>query len=377
MGGFMSVRNTLNLLAIFALAISAGCKLNKDGNCLNPKAGCFVKDTEAPRVIGTSPASQPTVASPTPVPTLNTLIIDFSEPMLNAGNKANYPNPVGGSNTLSITSVTKINEERYQLNMSGAVGTGPSVVFDLSLLTDLSGNAISPTQITVLTSTIGAVPDTVTSSGGYTETNITWTNTTPDAMTYAIKVNGTNCTDATAIAGTNVTGTALSNATVVTNAGFAQFPLATNTVRVCLTPVTTGTATSFTVTVNRDDTDPSLTGLTAMRVKIPHSITLTCTDNMAFDRIVYTIDNTVPGFTVNPTGTNIGATPTANSHLYSTGSGYSLTTRGQVNFQYRCIDKAGRLNSEGVRSVLLQSKMVWDETNWSAPAAAQPYDAWD
>jgi hypothetical protein len=359
-----------------ALTFFTACKLNKDGNCLNPKAGCFVKDAEKPSVVGTTPASQPTVASPTPVPTLNTVIIDFSEPMKNADNKGHYSfTPIGGTASLTLNSVTRLNDRRYQLNFSGGVGTATSVQFDLSLLTDLSDNTVSPTTFTIPTSTIGAVPDTVTSSGGYTETNITWTNTTPYAMTYVIKVGGADCAGATAITGTNVSGTALSNATVITNAGFAQFAVGANTVRVCLTPVTTGTATSFTVTVNRDDTAPSLAAMTAMRVKIPHAITLTCSDNV--DRIAYTIDGTVPGFTVNPTGTNIGATLSGNSLLYSIGSGYTLTTRGAVNFQYRCIDKAGHLNTEGVRSATLQSKMVWDETNWSAPAAAQPYDTWD
>lgn len=365
-------------VAVVALSLlPAACKINKDDNakCLNPKAACFKKDTEAPRVTGTTPASQPTEASPTPVATLNTLIIDFSEPMKNADNKANYSNPVGGGNSLSITSVTKINEQRYQLNFSGSVGTGGSIQFDLSQLTDLSGNAVSPAQLTILTSTIGAVPDTLTSSGGYTETNITWTNTTPDAMNYAIKVNGTNCTDATAITGTNVSGTVASNGQVITNAGFAQFPSAVNTLRVCLTPVTTGTVTAFTVTVNRDDIVPTVNALTSSRVKIPYAITLTCSDNV--DRIIYTIDGSTPSFTVTATGTAIGAVASANSLTYSIANGYSLVTRGAVTFKYLCIDKAGHLNTGGVQTAVLQSKMVWDETNWSAAAQPQPYDTWD
>ena len=360
-------------VAVAALSLLvAACKINKDANCLNPKAGCYNKDTEAPRVTSTTPASTADTASPTPVATLNTVIITFSEPMKNADVKANYPNPVGGGSSLVINSVSKINDQRYQLNLSGLPGSG-NVQFDVSLLTDLAGNTTSPGNFTIVTSSIGAVPDTVSSAGGYTESNITWTNTTPNDMNYVIKKNGTDCATASAVTGTNVSGTVATNVQVITNLGFAQFTAgSTDIIRVCLTPVSTGTATSFTVSVSRDDSAPTITAPTTGRVKIPYAIALTCTDNV--DRIIYTVDGSVPSFTVTATGTNIGATASANSTVFSIASGYSLTTRGAVSFKYLCIDKAGHTNTGGVQTSSLQSKFVWDESNW-APVA--PNDVWD
>lgn len=362
-----------------ALFFSA-CKLNKDINCLNPKSGCHERDREAPSVVSSTPASQPSTASPAAVATLNTLLINFSEPMKNAGDLSNYPNPTVSGGSLMITSVTKINNQAYQLNLTGAVGVG-TVVFDLSRLTDLAGNTISPATLTVLTSSIAAVPDAVTSTGGgYAETNITWTNTTPYAMTYVVKKNGTDCTSATAVTGANVTGTVLSNAQVVTNLGFAQITAgATDTIRICLTPVAAGSATMLTVSVSRDDTAPTLSTLSLTRCQLPYAITVTCTDNV--DRIIYTIDGSVPSFTITSTGASVGATASPNSLAYSIASGYSLTTHGSVTFRYLCIDKAGHTNTGGVQAATCQSKGVWGSvsagTPWYAPGPAQPYDVWD
>lgn len=360
-----------------------GCRLfelNRDINCSNPKSGCFERDREAPQVVSTTPASQPSVASPSAVATLNTLVMNFSEPMKNADDLSNYPNPTVSGGSLSVLSVTKINAQSYQLNLTGSVGTG-SVVFDLSRLKDLAGNALSPSTITVLTSSIAAVPDFVTSgAGAYNETNITWTNTTPYAMNYTVKKNGAACASATAVTGSNVSGTVMSNGQVVTNLSYTQITVgATDTIRVCLTPVSAGTATEFTVSVARDDSAPTLSTLTLTRCQLPYTITVTCSDN--FDRIVYTIDGSVPAFTVTSSGASVGATASANSLAYPISGGYSLTTHGLVTFKYLCIDKAGHVNTGGVQSASCQSKGVWGSisagTYWHTTSPTQPYDVWD
>lgn len=380
----LAINNSFwNKLLICMLALLPACKLyelNREINCTNPKAACFERDREAPTVVSTTPASQPSVASPAPVATLNTLIVNFSEPMKNADELSNYPNPTVSGGSLSVISVTKINAQSVQLNLTGSVGAG-SVVFDLSRLKDLAGNAPSPATVTVLTSSIAAVPEFVTSTpGAYNETNITWTNTTPYAMTYAVKKNGADCSTATAVAGANVAGTVMSNAQVVTNLSYTQITAgATDTVRVCLTPVSLGSATSFTVNVGRDEVAPTLSTLSLTRCQLPYTIAVTCTDNG--DRIIYTIDGTVPAFTVTSTGSTVGATASANALAYPTAGGYSLTTHGLVTFRYVCIDKAGHLNTGGVLSATCQSKGVWGSTGagtyWHANSPAQPYDVWD
>jgi hypothetical protein len=377
----MDFRN-LNILFVSGISgILLACnpfKVDKNENCLNPQAGCYNRDKEAPKVISTTPASQPTTASPAAVATLNSLVISFSEPMENAGDLSNYPNPTVTGGSLSITSVTKINNQTYQLNLTGSVGTS-TVTFDLSRLIDLAGNSLSPASVTVLTSNIAAVPDFVTSSGGYAETNITWTNTTPDAMTYQVKKNGADCTSATAVTGANVSGTVMSNGQVVTNLSFSQITAgATDTLRVCLTPVSSGSATAFTVYVSRDDSAPTLSTLSLTRCQLPYLINVACTDNA--DRIVYTIDGTLPSFTVVSTGASVGATASANSIAYPAG-GYSLNTHGLVTIKYLCIDKAGHLNTGGVQLATCQSKGVWGSTSagtpWYSASPPQPFDVWD
>lgn len=368
------------LCAAILLFLFAACKLNKDINCLNPKAGCFERDREAPSIVSTIPQSQPSTAAPAAVATLNTIVFNFSEPMKNADDLANYPNPTVAGGSLAITSVTKINSQTYQLNLTGAVGTG-TVVFDLSLLKDLAGNTLSSASHTVLTSSIAAVPATVTSSSGaYNETNITWTNTTPYAMTYIVKKNGANCAAASAVTGANVTGTVMSNGQIVTNLSYTQITAAaTDTIRVCLTPVSSGSATELTVSVARDDSAPTLSTLSLTRCQLPYLITVTCSDNV--DRIIYTIDGSTPAFTVTSSGTSVGATAGANTFAYSIAGGYSLNTHGLVTFKYLCIDKAGHTNTGGVQAATCQSKGVWGShaagTPWYGASPTQPYDVWD
>lgn len=375
---FVSNKKILCLLAILFLAACDAYKARRELNCLNPKSTCFARDNEAPNIVSTVPASQPSQASPLAVATLNTIILNFSEPMKNADALEGYSNPTGGGNSLQIISVSNINAQTYQLNLTGAVGSG-SVAFDLQHLTDLAGNRLAPATITLLTSSIAAVPDFVSGNGGYAETNITWTNTTPDAMNYLVKKNGSNCATASAVTGANVSGTVLSNGQVTTNLAFTQITTgATDTVRVCLTPVATGSATEFTVSVTRDDSIPTLNTLALTRCQLPYLITLTCSDNA--DRIIYTIDGSVPSFTIVTSGASIGASASANAFEYPVG-GYSLTTRGLVTFRYLCIDKSGHLNAGGVQSATCQSKGVWGShsngTSWFGDSPAQPYDVWD
>jgi len=358
------------LVAAAALQFSASmaCKINRDGNCLNPKASCYNKDKEAPSIANTTPTTTPRN------PILSSIVFSFAEPMKNADVKENYLPMTGDLGSLQLQSASRINDQTYQLSLTGTPAFG-NVTFNLSKLEDLAGNRLATPFITFETGTIGAIPDTVTSSGGYTETNVFWSNTTPDAMTYLIKKNGTDCASATAVTGTNVSGTVMSNGAVVTNLGFAQFTApGPDIIRVCLTPVSTGSATSFTTNVYRDDSVPTLSTVTSGRVKIPYAITLTCNDNV--DRIVYTIDGSNPGFNITTSGSNIGATITNNSFVYSIANGYSLTQRGAVTFKHLCIDKAGHL-SGAVLSATLQSKFVWDESTWNASAPPQPYDTWD
>ncbi len=367
MGGYMSVRNTLNLLAIFALAISAGCKLNKDGNCLNPKAGCFVKDTEAPRVTVTDPPSTETNPAAPNQPSLSQIVITFSEPMKNAGDKSNYSvTPIAAT----IGSIDKLSDTSYRVNFSNPPTGVAQAVLNIAPLTDLSGNAITvaTSTITVPLEPIQATHTFVSNqAGSFQSTDLTWKNGNLVAVDYTVKKGGTSCATATALSGTNVSGTGLAaNAQVVTTLDRLQFTdqVATK-VWVCQVNVGAGVNVELETTITRDDTSPLVGTITAGIYPRPYTITLTCSDNA--ERIAYRTDGIAPTYTV----ARVEVNPAVQ---YVTATGYALPM-GEINLIYSCVDRAGNISTASA-VYNLKSAMVWGTSLWSAPGPTPPYDVW-
>lgn len=393
-------KRTILVAAVAAFSLlTTACKINKDANCLNPKASCYKKDTEAPSVVSTNPPSSPSNASPGTANALSSVIIYFSEPMKNAGDKASYPDPIGagvgnGATQLRIASVTAFDEKTVQLNMSGTMASG-LINFDLSLLTDLSGNTLTNPSMQFQGSGLTVTPATgwvgstdVGTSSGYTSVTISWTNTTPYPVDWIIKKGGTSCTGggvsgvttATPQGSNLVTGLASGASPGNITLALSEFPVGPPTpLRVCMTNVGQGVDLQLSVDITRDNVAPTTTNITGGNCDLPFQVTITCSDNV--DKIVYTMDSTGTGAVPPDPAFNLTTGAIITGTPYDTTNGYSITTRGNVMFKYLCIDKAGHLNTgadpSGIKSFTCQSTLKWDTTSLWAPAGpSQPYDVW-
>ena len=360
--GFIKVKEYA-FLAVAALSLlTASCKINKDANCDNPKAACFKKDTEQPTVTSTNPVSTATMPTPTALNSLSSFTITFSEPMKNADQKSNYPNPTGsGSNGMTIASVSKIDDKNYQVIMSGTP-IGGTVAFNFGALTDLSGNTLTNPTISFEINGITTNHDYV-SSGGYTSVTLTWSNNTIYSVNYQVK-KGTDCTTGTLLTGTNVDslGVPITPTTqIVTTLAFGQFVDQTlTTVWVCQTLVGPGTTVAVSTSIGRDDSAPSttaspttttvLTGATIVR--FPATILLTCNNN--YDQISYTINGAAPP----------GFPPPAPNLYPATGITLPLptgTTDKDRTVKYQCRDKAGNVEA-AAQTAVYKAEFQWADS---------------
>lgn len=359
----MAARNINLLAAAFALAFAGvACKINKDANCLNPKAACYKKDTEAPSVTNTNKPSSVT-GDTAAVDTLSDLVLTFSEPMLNAGDKKNYPNPTGsGVGQLTISSITKISDLSYQINLTGTLDFGP-IVFDLSALTDLSGNRLTNTTVTLQGGVVNLSP-TYVGTGGYTFTTAKWKNQNSVTVNFQFKKGGDSC----AVGSVDITsGTALSGVNVPVYAGIpANEQTATinlseitsnpTVVRICMTNAGAGLNTELFFNVRRDDTGPTTTPSQANNANFlfQGSVSLSCTDNA--DRIAYTIDGPSPVIAIGPP---ISIT-TGSQYDNATGVVLPvpsvLAERSRV-VRFACVDAAGHV--ETVQTFTYKAKLHW------------------
>lgn len=359
-------------VAVAALSLLVvACKINKDSNCLNPKAACYNKDTEQPSVIATMPVSAPLGQTTASNNSLTEVVITFSEPMKNADKKANYPNPTNtGAANLSIVSVDKIDERNYRINLTGPV-SGGQIDFDLRALVDLSNNALTNPQFTITGSSVNLQHEYV-STGGYTSTLITWSNSTNAIVSYQVKIGNGTCASGTVNAsGPNVSpasgaGIPISDHTVATEQTFTilEAAIVSNPTffHICLTGP--GVDTDLPFSVGRDDTPPTIDTITGGVFARPYVITLTCNDAL-MDKIAYTTDGTTdPNFTV------AGAV-NGSSTQYVPATGLSIPL-GQIQLRFRCIDKGG--NKVNVSALYdFKSAMVWDTSVWFNGA---PNDYW-
>lgn len=370
MGEFMAKElcRTVHKRTILVAAVAAfslltpACKINKDANCLNPKASCYKKDTEAPRVTNTNKPSSVTNDS-TAVDTLSDLVLTFSEPMLNAAEKSNYPNPAGsGAGQLVIQSVTKLSDLSYQLSLTGSLDFGP-ITFDLSALTDLSGNKLSNYTVTLQGGVVDLKP-TYLGTGGYTVATVKWKNQNSVTVNFQFKKGGSSC----AVGSVDITsGTALSGSNVPIYAGIpaneqtatiniAEVTVNPTIVRICMTNAGAGLNTELFFNIRRDDTAPATTSSQANNANFlfPGSVTLTCSDNP--DRIAYTIDGPSPVIAIGPP---ISIT-TGSQYDNATGVVLSAPTaqgeRSRV-VRFACVDAAGHV--EAVQTFTYNAKLYW------------------
>jgi|GEM_PF-6052010 len=371
------MKNSKSVLVVAgALSLlTAACKINKDDNakCLNPKAACYNKDTEAPTIKSTTPTSAALGGTTTAVSSLASVTVTFSEPMKNAGDIKNYPKPTNsGATNLTITSITKSDDLNYTINLAGVV-SGGAIDFDLRALTDLSDNAISNGQFTITSAGVNLSSDYV-STGGYTSVTVIWKNNNTVAADYQFKKGGTSCTTGGPVnvtAGTNLSG--LGAGVYNSGTGLPTFTTTINepevtsnptTFRICLTNAGAGLQTEVPFDLLRDNTVPTLNTLTSDTLCRPTTLTLTCTDNQ--DKIAYRTDGVAPTFTA------AGAI-VAPAVLYPA-TGFVLP-QGTTQFMYRCIDKAGNVTAASA-NYTFKSGFCWDSSLWSAAGPTPPFDVW-
>lgn len=360
----MAAQKWAFVAAVGVLAFAgAACKINKDANCLNPKASCYKKDTEAPTIVATNPESSANAANPmnpTAQSSLSSFTITFSEPMKNADQKSNYPNPTGsGSNGMTITSVGKMDDRNYQVILNGTPSAG-NVTFDLGALTDLSDNRLANSSLLFKTNGIQTNHSSLSASG-FTDATLTWQNDNTVSVNWEIKKGGSSCATAAPIAGAGQNGTNLAPGGIInTTINFSEItPDQTSRIFwVCQTA--TGINVELNITLNRDDTAPVTTATpvttnalgTATVLRFPATVTLSCSDN--YDQISYTIDGSVPP-----------AFPVTAPNLYPD-TGITLPLPTAIGFRdrtvrYRCRDRAG--NVEATEKVsIYKAELQWSDT---------------
>lgn len=351
------------LIAAFA---SVGCKINKDTNCLNPKAGCFKKDTELPSIQATNPVSVALGGTSNPtVSSLSSLSITFSEPMRNAESPANYPKPTGsGATLLNITGITKTGDRSVLLTLSGSV-TGGAIDFDLRAIEDLSGNRLTNPQFTITSNSVD-LSNLVTSSGGYPNVTVTWKNQNTVVANYQFKIGTADCA---LPAGNLTTGTNLSGAsagvydsntgtpTYISTINVAHVPTNPTTFKLCLTNAGAGLVNEVVFTVGLDDTAPVTTpNPSSSTFAFPATTTMSCADNA--DKIAYRMNGTDPNadITIGPPVAIGGTSSTYGGSGISIPLPTSVGTRS-VTLGYRCVDQAGHI--ESLQTVTYKAELQW------------------
>lgn len=125
------IKRAIYLLVTVTFFMLSACsyKVDKNENCLNPASNCYVPDVTAPEIakveIYKEQGSTPVLVGST-INQLYMVDITYSEVMRDADDEDNFTF-IGGSGdaNLSIDSITKVSDIRYQYIIGGLVGNGP------------------------------------------------------------------------------------------------------------------------------------------------------------------------------------------------------------------------------------------------------------
>lgn len=126
--------NKWRLAIFFTMAWLMACRANLDGNCLNPKASCFMPDTTSPTLIRSIPENNATIRS-----IVEPIVIVFSEPVRNADSASNYAFTGPGGSNLVVSFVDKVSDREYRLTVTGTLVEG-AVNLSIDNIVDWAGN---------------------------------------------------------------------------------------------------------------------------------------------------------------------------------------------------------------------------------------------
>ena len=285
-----------------ALVLSGSCKFfDPNENCLNPRSACFTPQTVAPYVVSYVPV--PNRGSNT-VSKLEGIQVTFSQRIKGWLDPDNYE--LANMGSLKIASIEQAGTYTVTLKLSGKLANGnvdlsfpgltnfTSLPFSKGTSLRLIGNLDIGVSILDSTST-----HFVSSGGGLAKNTValSWNHDfridPQNNNSYALKVGGSSCADASAISGgTNITGSNLPGNTAVTS----TIPLSGNFnssgtyfVRICVQNNSgfNKSGEAVVVVINDSNAPVLQADISSGAYAMQQSVAIRCTDNCV--RIAYKV----------------------------------------------------------------------------------------
>lgn len=344
--------------SLIAMLSCSGLKLDRESNCLNDKTACFKWDVTRPKLDTAVEPQANQIVSLLPY-----IDLRFSEE-LKEPTAADFQLLDAGASGLTITSVEKIANFTYRLNLSGGVQNGPIRV-RFTNVKDYAGNVLSGIDEVQFTGNVdisvvfdfssitnpnfhAGVSNWVT--GGYRNTTIKWYHdfTNDPNNTYQVFVTtGSISCPATLASGPLAGGLANTQSQVFDRtADFTSGPGSYRIV-VCVRNESQNKKGVGSVLIVRDDDPPVVSHLPLDgEYNAPQNLTISCTPNK--DKIYYS-QSSFPNWTgvltdpANPADPYSNATGALTGGTEYTGP---VTTPNPANptrtkYRYGCFDIAG------------------------------------
>ncbi len=130
---FNTVNKLLFILIIAGIFFASSCGFEEETNYLPP----YYKDTDSPYIVSISPENGSKID-------INTtqIVIEYSEEVMGADNPDNYSLSGDNIGSLSVKSVTSLNNNRYSINLDGIPGDG-QITLSIENVTDLAGHSLT------------------------------------------------------------------------------------------------------------------------------------------------------------------------------------------------------------------------------------------
>ena len=195
-----------HLLIIAFLFIAAACGSGGGGDGSGGTTPTTPPDTTAPSVTLSAPANSASISS------LNQVVIDFSEEVLNTDQLPNYTLAGIGQGTLSLQSVSATTTQAT-LAVNGLVGNG-AITLDLQNITDVAGNALVNPALSFTGTTTNPTQAAMPASGNLLN------NMASVTITYSKEVTGADILANYTLNGAGIGSLSPTAVTLVTPANF-------------------------------------------------------------------------------------------------------------------------------------------------------------
>ncbi|MFZ5630039.1 MAG: LamG-like jellyroll fold domain-containing protein [Spirochaetota bacterium] len=359
------------LLLTFGIVTASCSRLDREGNCLNDKAGCFKADRTAPSFVTSTPLPAATVSR------LTTLTVVFSEELKDPKPADIFITGVG-KGQLTLASITKSAANTYTLQFSPDTVANGNILIDFTNLTDynnnklnyalaLTGNVDIEIQFDESLVSNSGYRKGVSNGGGYTTTAIKWTHSYTDdpGNNWDMRVTSgaVDCSAGTSF----FTGTGLAAGASVTQTfdRLTHFAAGAGSYRivVCITNAAMNKKGVGSLLIVRDDTPPTaIYSPVSDDYNATKTMTVSCSDNP--DKVAIQQAQMSPwdGNIANPANPADPDFDTSGAVSAGTllAAGHPITnptnpTRTKV--RYRCIDIAGNKSIVGMATYLVDTTL--------------------